>query len=427
MAKDYKKKKIGDQTLHPETQMVSYGYDPFLSEGAVKPPVFLTSTFAFRTAEDGAEFFDIVAGRKPAPEENAGGLVYSRFNHPNLEIIEDRLALLEGAEACAVFASGMAAISAVFFTFVRPGDVIVHFSPLYGGTETLIRKVLAGFEMKSVEFREGLSEAAMNQALEQGAAQGRVAILYLETPANPTNALIDFSAAVRAVQAFEAKTGYRPLVVCDNTMLGPVFQRPLEHGIDLVVYSLTKYVGGHSDLVAGSVAGPKELVGKVRLMRSAIGSQLDPHSSWMIGRSLETLVLRMKRAAETGRVVADWLARNSYSPVRLYHPDHIQTPRYQEVYRRQCSGPGSTFSFVLEGGRERAFRFINALSLFKSAVSLGGTETLLCHPASTTHSGVPKEVREAVGVTEGLLRTSIGLEHPDDLIADLEVAFKAAF
>jgi methionine-gamma-lyase len=147
----------------------------------------------------------------------------------------------------------------------------------------------------------------------------------------------------------------------------------------------------------------------------------------MIGRSLETLVLRMKRAAETGRVVADWLARNSYSPVRLYHPDHIQTPRYQEVYRRQCSGPGSTFSFVLEGGRERAFRFINALSLFKSAVSLGGTETLLCHPASTTHSGVPKEVREAVGVTEGLLRTSIGLEHPDDLIADLEVAFKAAF
>lgn len=427
MAKDYKKKKIGDQTLHPETQMVSYGYDPFLSEGAVKPPVFLTSTFAFRTAEDGAEFFDIVAGRKPAPEENAGGLVYSRFNHPNLEIIEDRLALLEGAEACAVFASGMAAISAVFFTFVRPGDVIVHFSPLYGGTETLIRKVLAGFEMKSVEFREGLSEAAMNQALEQGAAQGRVAILYLETPANPTNALIDFSAAVRAVQAFEAKTGYRPLVVCDNTMLGPVFQRPLEHGIDLVVYSLTKYVGGHSDLVAGSVAGPKELVGKVRLMRSAIGSQLDPHSSWMIGRSLETLVLRMKRAAETGRVVADWLARNPYSPVRLYHPDHIQTPRYQEVYRRQCSGPGSTFSFVLEGGRERAFRFINALSLFKSAVSLGGTETLLCHPASTTHSGVPKEVREAVGVTEGLLRTSIGLEHPDDLIADLEVAFKAAF
>lgn len=427
MAKDYKKKKIGDQTLHPETQMVSYGYDPFLSEGAVKPPVFLTSTFAFRTAEDGAEFFDIVAGRKPAPEENAGGLVYSRFNHPNLEIIEDRLALLEGAEACAVFASGMAAISAVFFTFVRPGDVIVHFSPLYGGTETLIRKVLAGFEMKSVEFREGLSEAAMTQALEQGAGLRRVAILYLETPANPTNALIDFSAAVRAVQAFEAKTGYRPLVVCDNTMLGPVFQRPLEHGIDLVVYSLTKYVGGHSDLVAGSVVGSKELVTKVRLMRSAIGSQLDPHSSWMIGRSLETLVLRMKRAAETGRVVADWLSRNPYSPVRLYHPDHIDSPGYQEVYRRQCSGPGSTFSFVLEGGRERAFKFINALSLFKSAVSLGGTETLLCHPASTTHSGVPKEVREAVGVTEGLLRTSIGLEHPDDLIADLEVAFKAAF
>jgi cystathionine beta-lyase/cystathionine gamma-synthase len=427
MKKTYKKTQVGKHDLHPETQMMSYGFDPFMSEGAVKPPVFLTSTFAFKTAEDGAAFFDIVAGRKPAPKGSAGGLVYSRFNHPNLEIIEDRLALLEKGQACAVFSSGMAAISAVFFTFVRPGDVIVHFSPLYGGTETLIRRVLAGFGMKSVEFRDGLSAAAIRAALEQAAQMGPVPIVYLETPANPTNALIDFAAVKKAVDDFEGKTKTRPLIVCDNTMLGPVFQRPLEHGLDLAVYSLTKYIGGHSDLIAGSIIGRQELTSKVRLMRSAIGSQLDPHSSWMIGRSLETLVLRMKQASESGKAVANWLAKNPYSPVKLYHPEHIKDRGYQAVYKRQCSGPGSTFSFVLEGGRKKAFGFINALSLFKSAVSLGGTETLLCHPASTTHSGVPREIREAVGISEGLIRTSIGLEHPDDLIADLEVAFKAAF
>jgi methionine-gamma-lyase len=425
--RSYKKTKIGDQPLHPETQMMSYGFDPFMSEGAVKPPVFLTSTFAFKTAEDGAEFFDIVAGRKPPPEGHAGGLVYSRFNHPNLEIIEDRLALIENGEACAVFSSGMAAISSLFFSFMRYGDVVVHSSPLYGGTESLIRKVLAEFGMQSVEYRDGLNEAAMARTLEVGAQKGRVAMVYLETPANPTNSMIDFEAVKRAVDALEARTGKRPLIVCDNTMLGPVFQRPLEQGLDLVVYSLTKYIGGHSDLIAGSVVGRREHLQKVRLMRSAIGSQLDPHSSWMIGRSLETLWLRMTRAAESGSKVARWLATNPYGPVKLYHPEFIDDKAYKAVYKRQCSGPGSTFSFVVEGGRERAFKIINNLSLFKSAVSLGGTETLLCHPASTTHSGVPKDVREAVGVSEGLIRTSIGLEHPDDLIADLDHAFKIAY
>jgi methionine-gamma-lyase len=281
--------------------------------------------------------------------------------------------------------------------------------------------------MQSVEFRDGLSEAAIARTLEVGAQKGRVAMVYLETPANPTNSMIDFEAVKRAVDALEARTGKRPLIVCDNTMLGPVFQRPLEQGLDLVVYSLTKYIGGHSDLIAGSVVGRKEHLQKVRLMRSAIGSQLDPHSSWMIGRSLETLWLRMTRAAESGSTVARWLATNRYGPVKLYHPEFIDDKAYKAVYKRQCSGPGSTFSFVVEGGRERAFKIINNLSLFKSAVSLGGTETLLCHPASTTHSGVPKEVREAAGVSEGLIRTSIGLEHPDDLIADLDHAFKIAY
>jgi len=420
----YHKKAIRNRELHPETQMMSYGYDPFLSEGAVKPPVFLTSTFAFRTAEDGAEYFDIVAGRKPAPQDTGAGLVYSRFNHPNLEIVEDRLALLDGAEGAIVTSSGMAAIGTVFLTFLRPGDQIVYSTPLYGGTETLIRKILPEWGIGGSPFTDGLSRAQMDAALEEAAARGRVGLFYIETPANPTNALIDLAAVRAALDAFAQRHGYRPIAACDNTLLGPIFQHPIRDGIDLAIYSLTKYVGGHSDLVAGGVSGRADLIQKVRLLRGAFGSQLDPHSSWMIARSMETLILRMRRAAATASRVAHWLADNPVRKVRVLHPQLITDPAYQEVYRRQCSGAGSTFSLVLDGDRKMAFRFINALTLFKSAVSLGGTESLVCHPASTTHSGVPAEVRTKVGVSEGLVRLSIGLEHEEDLIADLENALR---
>ena len=421
----YHKRRISDHDLHPETQMMSYGYDPFLSEGAVKPPVFLTSTFAFRSAEDGAAFFDVVAGRKPPPQDSGTGLVYSRFNHPNLEIVEDRLALLDGAEAAIVTSSGMAAIAAVLLCFLRPGDQLVHSTPLYGGTETLIRKILPEWQIGGQPFVDGLSHEAMAGALEAAAARGRVGLFYVETPANPTNALFDLAAVRAVLDGFEARHGYRPVSACDNTMLGPIFQHPIRDGIDLAIYSLTKYVGGHSDLVAGGVTGGAGPIGRLRLLRGAFGSQLDPHSSWMIARSMETLVLRMRHAAASASRIAHWLAGNPVRPVRVLHPELVADEAYRRVYRQQCSGAGSTFSLVLDGGREAAFRFINALALFKSAVSLGGTESLICHPASTTHSGVPAEVRAQVGVGEGLVRLSIGLEHEDDLIADLEQALRA--
>ncbi len=421
---NYHKKKIGDHTLHPETLMMSYGYDPFLSEGAVKPPVFLTSTFAFRTAEEGAEFFDIAYGRKPLPEGESAGLVYSRFNNPNLEIVEDRLAVLDGAQAAVVTSSGMSAISAVLLAFLKPGDQIVQAARIYGGTETLIANILPEWGISSHDIDDGLSRQAIHDALEAAASKGPVRICYIETPANPTNALFDFDALSAEVQAFDARHGYRPVIVCDNTLLGPIFQQPLRHGVDLCVYSLTKYVGGHSDLVAGGVTGSQELIAKVRTIRGAFGSQLDPHSCWMIARSMETLVLRMNQAANTGSKIAHWLANNPYQKIVVLHPELIADADYQKVYRRQCSGPGSTFAFVLPGGREQAFRLINALQLFKSAVSLGGTESLVCHPASTTQSGVSQELRDKAGVSEGLIRVSIGLEHPDDLIADLDNAMR---
>ena len=420
----YHKKTINGRPLHPETQMMSFGYDPFLSEGAVKPPVFLTSTFAFRTAEDGAEFFDIVSGRKPMPAGETGGLVYSRFNHPNLEIVEDRLALLDGSQAAVVTSSGMSAISSVLLALLRPGDQMVQSTPLYGGTETLISKILSQWGVGSHLIADGLALPAIAAALETAAAAGPVRLCYIETPSNPTNSLMDMAGLARVIGEFEQRHGYRPVSACDNTMLGPVFQKPAAHGIDLSVYSLTKYVGGHSDLVAGGVTGSSEMIAKVRAIRSAFGSQLDPHSSWMISRSMETLVLRMKRASDTGCAVARWLA--GHSKVKVFHPDWIGDAAYRSVYARQCSGPGSTFSIELDAGRESAFRFIDALTLFKSAVSLGGTESLVCHPASTTHSGVPAQARAQAGVSEGLIRLSIGLEHEEDLIADLSVALQAA-
>jgi cystathionine beta-lyase/cystathionine gamma-synthase len=422
MGNDYKKTHIGKHQIHPETQMMSYGYDPFMSEGSVKPPVFLTSTFAFKTAEEGAEFFDVTSGRKPMPAGCSGGLIYSRFNHPNLEITENRVALLEGGESCNIFASGMAAISTAFLALVKPGDVIVHSSPIYGGAETLIRNVLKEWGVHSVEFRNGLDQPSIEVALAKAAKFGHVSVLFIETPCNPTNAIVDFTKVKNAIDKFEKQYGYRPISICDNTLLGPIFQKPLEHGIDLTCYSLTKYVGGHSDLVAGAVIGRKQLMEKIRRTRSSFGSHLDPHSSWMIGRSLETLFLRMERAAKSAEEIADWMKAN-FPQVKNFHSKFIENKAYQEAFARQCTGFGSTFAFALNGDRKEAFAFINALQIFKSAVSLGGTESLVCHPASTTHSGVPLELREELGVSEGLVRVSIGLENPADLIADLSVAF----
>jgi len=425
--KDFRRTHLAGQKLHPSTQMTAYGYDPALSEGAVKPPVFLTSTFAFETAEQGADFFDVVGGRKPAPEGmGAGGLVYSRFNHPNTEIVEDRLALYDQSEAALVTSSGMAAISAVCLTYLRPGDTLVHYTPLYGGTETLFAKVFSSWGITPEPFSDGLAAESLIAALDAAHKNGPVKMVYLETPANPTNALIDLKMVRATVDDWSRTSGHTPIIVCDNTLLGPVFQRPSEFGIDISVYSLTKYVGGHSDLVAGGVTGSKDALRPVRQTRSAFGFQLDPHSCWMLSRSMETLALRMERATESASKVASWLAENQIIACDVLHPEHFNDPRAKEVYESHCSGAGSTFAFVVENNRELAFRILNNLQIFKLAVSLGGSESLVCHPASTTHSGVPVEARNKAGVTDGLIRLSVGLEHADDLVLDVKQAFEKA-
>lgn len=416
---------IGNHALKPETLMLSYGYDPVLSEGAVKPPVFLTSTFVFSSAEEGRDFFDYASGRKQPPKGSSAGLVYSRFNHPNSEIVEDRLAVYEGAESCVLFSSGMSAISTTILAFARPGDVILHSQPLYGGTETLLSRTMAGFGIDAVGFVDGVNEAAIRAAVKDARSKGRISVIMTETPANPTNTLVDIKLLRQIADEIEAAQGFRPVLACDNTLLGPVFQRPLAHGADVSVYSLTKYVGGHSDLIAGATLGSKAIIGPIKALRGSLGTQLDPHSCWMLGRSLETLGLRMERANSNARLVAEYL-RDHPKVAKVHYLEFLEKgSAAQAVFARQCTGAGSTFSFDIKGGEKQAFAFLNALQIFKLAVSLGGTESLASHPAAMTHSGVPADVRARIGVLDTTIRMSVGIEHPDDLIADLTQALAA--
>ncbi|MBU6462745.1 MAG: cystathionine gamma-synthase family protein [Bradyrhizobium sp.] len=417
------KTKIGNHVLRPETLMLGYGYDPALSEGAVKPPVFLTSTFVFGSAEEGRDFFDYVSGRKVPPAGAGAGLVYSRFNHPNSEIVEDRLAVYEGAEACVLFSSGMSAITTALMAYTRPGDVILHSQPLYGGTETLLTRTFAQFGVKTVPFADGIDEAIVRGALDKARPLGRLAVILIETPSNPTNTLVDIALVRRLADEVGTAQEYRPIVACDNTLLGPIFQHPIEFGADLSLYSLTKYVGGHSDLIAGAALGSKVAIGPIKMLRSSIGTQLDAHSCWMLGRSLETLSLRMEKADANAKVVAEFL-REHRRVAKVHYLPFLTEGREHDVYLRQCTGAGSTFSFDIEGGEAEAFAFLNKLQVFKLAVSLGGTESLASHPAAMTHSGVPADVRARIGVLETTIRLSVGIEHPDDLVADIAQALE---
>jgi methionine-gamma-lyase len=419
---EYQSRTLNGRPLQPETLMMGYGYSPTLSEGALKPPIFLTSTFVFATAQQGKDFFDLTAGRRqPRPGEKPG-LVYSRFNNPNFEILEDRLAVWDGAERSAVFASGMAAIATVMLATLRPGDTLLHSRPLYGGTETLIRNQLTAFGITPVGFTDGCNAAQIEAAADEAMAKGPVGLIMLETPANPTNGLVDLEAVATTAARIGERQGRRPPIAVDNTLLGPMYQHPLRHGADLALYSLTKYAGGHSDLVAGGVSGGADLVRRIMLLRGALGTQLDPHSCWMLLRSLETLGIRADRANANGRLVAEYL--RTHPRIRAVHYLGFLAegdPR-RPVFDRQCTAPGSTFSFDIDGAEAEAFAFLDRLQVMKLAVSLGGTETLISHPASTTHSGVPRDLREEIGLTDALIRISVGIEHPDDLIADLEQA-----
>ena len=413
--------RIGNHKLKASTLMMGYGFDPELSEGSLKPPIFLTSTFVFESAAAGKRFFEGVTGKRPGGAE---GLIYSRFNGPNQEILEDRLAIWEDADDALAFSSGMSAIATLLLTFVRPGDCVVHSGPLYAATETLIAKILGQFGVSWVDFPSGATREEIDSAIAKGKEKGRVSLVYLESPANPTNQLVDVEAVRAAVDAaFGADQ--RPPIAIDNTFLGPLWAKPLAQGADLSVYSLTKYAGGHSDLVAGGLVGKKVLIDQVRMMRNTIGTICDPNTAWMLLRSLETLELRMDRAGQNAAKVCEFLRQHPKVEKVGYLGFLEEGSRQADIFRRHCSGAGSTFSLYLKGGEKEAFSFLDGLRIANLAVSLGGTETLASAPAAMTHLSVPDERKAQLDITPNLVRISIGVEDADDLIADFANALNA--
>lgn len=405
--------------MKPESLMMSYGYKPALSEGAIKSPIFQTSTFVFKTAEEGKAFFEIAYGHRQKKIGEEIGLIYSRINNPDLEILENRLTLWDEAEDCAVFESGMSAITTVLLEFLKPGDLLLISSPVYGGTDHFVTKILPKFGIHVATFKVGQKHDEVINIVHATGMANKLAMVYIETPANPTNDLIDIKCSKEIAKHFSTPEKEVYLAV-DNTYMGPLWQHPLKHGADFVLYSATKYIGGHSDVIAGACFGSKDLIQKVKILRTFLGNMAGPWTGWLLLRSLETLKVRMDIQAFNAEKVADFL--NHHSKVgKVYYLGNL-IPRDGEQYnilQRQCLSNGAMISFDVVGGEKEAFQFLNALKLIKLAVSLGSTESLAEHPATMTHSDVEENHRKELSITEKMVRLSIGVENYNDIIWDI--------
>jgi len=401
--------------LRPPTEVLTRGFDPSLSVGSARPAVFRSSTYVFSSPEAAERAFDLMAGRaQPLPDEKPD-LVYSRFNHPNAEILEEHLIPLEpGAQAALVFNSGMAAIVTALLTFARPGQSIVYTVPIYGGTQHFIQDFLITLGISGVAVPAGRADeldAAIRSAK-------NLSIVLIETPANPTIIMT----GIRQAAATAAKLNPKPLVMVDNTLMGPAFQHPLGLGADLCLYSATKYLSGFSDMIGGAItATDPGLIRKMRSKRSLFGNILQPDECWMLDGRLPTVSLRMNRSSKNAERIATRLAKHPRVE-RVLYPTLFTDPEQLRITSEQCDFPGGMLSIDLRGGKRAAFEFLRNLRIARNAVSLGGVETLVCHPKSTTHSGFTEEEFRQAGVTDGLVRISIGIEDWRDLLADFEQA-----
>jgi methionine-gamma-lyase len=402
-------------SVRPSTAILTLGFDPSLSVGSARPAVFRSSTYVFSTPEAAERAFDIMGGRAGLNEGEKIDLVYSRFSHPNAEILEDQIVPLEtAASSAAVFNSGMAAIMTAFFTFARAGSSIVYTTPLYGGTTSLIHQFLGPLGVTGIPVPAGDS-AALDRAI---SAAKDPCIVMVETPANPTMIMTDIHRAAAAA----ARHPSRPMVMVDNTFLGPIFQHPLALGADLCLYSATKYLSGFSDMIAGvAIAKDPQLILKIRSRRSLFGNILQPDECWMLDTRLPTVALRMNRQSKNAQRIAESLACRPQIK-RVIYPTLFDDEEQNRIRIAQCDYPGGMFSLDFHGGRAAAFSFLRNLKITRNAVSLGGVESLACHPKTTTHSGMtPRELEEA-GIGDGLVRVSVGIEDWRDLLSDIEQA-----
>ena len=404
--------------------MMSFGYTPEWSEGSVKPPIFQTSTFVFKTAEEGKRFFEVAYGKSELNAKEEIGLIYSRINNPNMQILEERLAVLEGSESAAAFESGMSAISTTMLSYLKPGDILIYGNPVYGGTHHFITHFLKDIGVKILPFSSETKTQEIITKLETSEYSGNVKMIYFESPANPTNSLFDLDELKKLKDEISVKSSNEIMLVMDNTYLGPLWQKPLDFGVDIVCYSATKFLNGHSDVIAGCAMGSEQVIGPIKTLRTFLGSMIAPYTAWLLTRSLETLHLRMAKQGENAEKVVNYLM--SHKSVKTVSFPGIDTmgEKQNEIFKRQCLGSGAMISFEVFGGEKEAFKFLNNLKLIKLAVSLGSNESLAQHPYSMTHADVPDDIKLKIGINQGLIRLSVGIENAEDIISDLNNAFK---
>ena len=404
--------------------MMSFGYTPEWSEGSVKPPIFQTSTFVFKNAEEGKRFFEVAYGKSELNAKEEIGLIYSRINNPNMQILEERLAVLEGSESAAAFESGMSAISTTMLSYLKPGDILIYGNPVYGGTHHFITHFLKDIGVKILPFSSETKTQEIITKLETSEYSGNVKMIYFESPANPTNSLFDLDELKKLKDEISVKSSNEIMLVMDNTYLGPLWQKPLDFGVDIVCYSATKFLNGHSDVIAGCVMGSEQVIRPIKTLRTFLGSMIAPYTAWLLTRSLETLHLRMAKQGENAEKVVNYLM--SHKSVKTVSFPGIDTmgEKQNEIFKRQCLGSGAMISFEVFGGEKEAFKFLNNLKLIKLAVSLGSNESLAQHPYSMTHADVPDDIKLKIGINQGLIRLSVGIENAEDIISDLNNAFK---
>ncbi|RVT81873.1 methionine gamma-lyase [Rhodobacteraceae bacterium CCMM004] len=385
------------------TTAIHHAYAPAENEGALTPPLHLTSTFAFESAEAGGEMF---AGERM-------GHVYSRISNPTCDLLERRIAALEGAEAGLALSSGMGAVTATLWTLLSPGDEVIVDRTLYGCTFAYMRHGLAkwGVTITHVDMTDLDNLRAAVSACTR--------VVYFETPANPNMRLVDIAEAAAIAHSVGAQ------VVVDNTYATPYLTQPFTLGADVVLHSATKYLGGHGDVVAGLVVGRAETVNEIRLvgMKDMTGAVMAPFNAMLILRGLKTLALRMERHSASAAEIAAWLERQD-GVAKVHYPG-LETFGQRAIAQRQMQLDGGMIAFELDGGLEAGRAMMNRLRLIQRAVSLGDAETLIQHPASMTHSTYTAEERAAHGISDGLVRLSVGLEEVQDILADLAQALPA--
>lgn len=392
---------MADEKFRLETRMIHSGYSPEDYKGSLVPPLFQTSTFVFDSAEQG--------GNRFAGEEE--GYIYTRLGNPTVKAFEDRIAELEGAEAALAFSSGMAAVSAIFFSLVKTGGHILCSQGVYGCTYGLLKLMQENFgithSFSSMETAEEVREGI----------QDHTCCIFIETPINPTMKLVD----LQMVAEVAAEKGI-PVVV-DNTFSSPYLQKPLELGCDISLHSATKYICGHGDVIAGAAAGKADFMKKVAMSaQKDMGGVISPFDAWLLLRGIKTLAVRMDRHCENAEKIFSYLKNHPKVGI-IYYPGDPESKEYH-IAKKQMKQPGGLISFEVKGTMETARKFMNELRLIKIAVSLGDAETLVQHPATMTHSGVAAEDREKMGITDSLIRLSIGLEAWEDIRDDLDQALE---